>query len=218
MVSLTLPPTKCCGSGKFGIPLERMQEENASSPFCVAVVAVVVEEAPLATPGEPPPPQAAASSDEVATTTTDVAMSLGRQRMMFRPFNSSAACLHGSQRLGWRHASGSHRREKAGEGPDEKRGAETAGPGGRGDGDLPVLGQGVDGGRRDAGGDAGSAADEGEQDGFGEELGADVPLGRAEGAAETDLGPPLEHPDEHDVADADGTDEQRHRAEIGRAS
>ena len=54
MVSLTFPPTKRCGSGKFGMPLERMHWEKASSPFCVVVVvAAVVEEATLATPGEP---------------------------------------------------------------------------------------------------------------------------------------------------------------------
>jgi len=48
---------------------------------------------------------------------------------------------------------------------------------------------------------------------FGEELGADVPLGRPEGTAKSDLGASFEHPDEHDVSDADGTDQQRHRAE-----
>ena len=54
---------------------------------------------------------------------------------------------------------------------------------------------------------------EGEQDGFGEELDADVAFGGAERAAQPDLGPAFEHGDDHDVGDADGADEQRYGAE-----
>ena len=46
-----------------------------------------------------------------------------------------------------------------------------------------------------------------------EELGGDVALGRAEGAAQADLRAALEHGDDHDVGDADAADEQGHRAE-----
>ena len=40
-----------------------------------------------------------------------------------------------------------------------------------------------------------------------------MPLGGTEGAAQTDLGPALEHRYDHDVGDADSADEQRHGAE-----
>src|SRR5581483_119186 len=63
MVSLTLPPAKCCGSGKLGTPLERMQRANATSPFCVAVALVVVEDGRFATPDVLPPPQPATSTE-----------------------------------------------------------------------------------------------------------------------------------------------------------
>ena len=49
-----------------------------------------------------------------------------------------------------------------------------------------MFGVGVDGGG--CGADAGDAAEPSEQDGFAEELGADVALGGAEGAAQSDLG------------------------------
>ena len=57
------------------------------------------------------------------------------------------------------------------------------------------------------------AADRGEQDRFAEELGADLALGRAEGAAEADLRAAFQHRDDHDVGDADGADDQGHDAE-----
>src|SRR5262245_50616885 len=68
------------GSGKPGMPWERMQRAKASAeasvprrvvvvPFCGAVVAAVVEVATLATPGEPPPPQPAASTERATTAT-----------------------------------------------------------------------------------------------------------------------------------------------------
>jgi hypothetical protein len=82
MVSLTLPPTKRWGSGKFGMPLERMHREKASSGFCVVVVAAVVVEPTLATWGEPPPPQPAASRAKATTTTTEVRMNGPRGDMV----------------------------------------------------------------------------------------------------------------------------------------
>src|SRR5262249_16853309 len=48
---------------------------------------------------------------------------------------------------------------------------------------------------------------------LGEELGADVTFGSAQGAAQADLGAAFEDGDDHDVGDADGADEQRDRAE-----
>jgi hypothetical protein len=71
-----------------------------------------------------------------------------------------------------------------------------------------VLDVGVDDGGDRSGGDAGDAADEGEQDRFGQELRADVPSRGAEGAAEADLGAPFEDADQHDVGDADGAHEE----------
>jgi len=67
----------------------------------------------------------------------------------------------------------------------------------------------VHGGCCAAGEDTGEAADEGEQDRLGEELRPDLGLGRAEGAAEADLGAAFEDGDDHDVGDADGSDDQR---------
>ena len=64
-----------------------------------------------------------------------------------------------------------------------------------------------------AGSDADGAADEGEQDGFGEELDADVAFGGAEGAAQPDLGASFEDRDDHDVGHPDRSDEEGHGAE-----
>ena len=65
----------------------------------------------------------------------------------------------------------------------------------------------------DAGGDADGAAEQREQDRLGEELAADLAFGRAERAAQPDLGAALEDADQHDVGDADGADEERDGAE-----
>ena len=70
------------------------------------------------------------------------------------------------------------------------------------------LAWGVDDGGRGAEGDADGAAEESEQDGLGEELGADVAFGGPEGAAQSDLGAAFEDGDDHDVGDADRADEQ----------
>jgi hypothetical protein len=60
------------------------------------------------------------------------------------------------------------------DGADEERGGESAGPRERGDDEGPTFGVGVDAGGCRA---ADRAAQEGEQDGFGEELDADVSFG-----------------------------------------
>src|SRR5207247_254969 len=57
--------------------------------------------------------------------------------------------------------------------------------------------------------DADGPTDEGEQDRLREELCTDLRLGSAECTAQPDLGAPLEHADQHDVGDADSTDEER---------
>ena len=139
MVSLTFPPTKFCGSGKFGSPLERMQRENASSPFCVVVVAVVVEEAPLATLGEPPPPQPAASSEDAATATTDSVDECWAATHAVRSFQFEPGMVirFGALRLGT--AGGANGGQKAGDGADEDGGGEAAGPSGGGDGGSQCL-------------------------------------------------------------------------------
>ena len=64
-----------------------------------------------------------------------------------------------------------------------------------------------------AGANADGPAEEGEQDGLGEELDADVAFGGAEGAAQPDLAAAFEDGDDHDVGDADGADEQGDGAE-----
>ena len=97
--------------------------------------------------------------------------------------------------------------------PIAKAAARPPGPGNGGDDGRPVFGVGVDGGGDDPERDAGEAAEQGEQDRLGEELGADVAFGGAERAAEADLGAAFEHRDDHDVGDADGADEQGDGAE-----
>jgi hypothetical protein len=55
-----------------------------------------------------------------------------------------------------------------------------------------VFGVGGDDGGRGAEGDAEDAAEQSEENGFGEELGADVRFGGAEGAAQADFGAAFE--------------------------
>ena len=61
--------------------------------------------------------------------------------------------------------------------------------------------------------DASGAADESEEDGFGEELDPDVTFGGAQGAAQPDLGSSFEDGDDHDVGHPDRADEQGDGAE-----
>ncbi len=91
--------------------------------------------------------------------------------------------------------------------------AETAGPGFDGDdGGLAVAaGIGDDGGGAEE--DTGHAAGQGQQGGLGEELGADLAAGGAEGAAQADFLTAFQHGDDHDVGDTDGTDEEGDGAE-----
>ncbi len=69
------------------------------------------------------------------------------------------------------------------------------------------------------GGDAGAERDADEATGarraggLGEELAADVGLGRAECSAQADLGASFDDGDDHHVGDADAADEQRDPAE-----
>jgi hypothetical protein len=60
--------------------------------------------------------------------------------------------------------------------------------------------------------DAGGGG-QGEQDGLGQELDADVALGGAEGAAQADFGASFEDGDDHDVGDSAGADEEGDGAE-----
>src|SRR6516165_5720099 len=120
---------------------------------------------------------------------------------------------YGAEGFGGGHAGGAQGGQQAGDGADDEGGGDAAGPGGGGDDDGPVLGGGINGGGGRAGRDPGGAAEDGEQDGFGQELGADLPPGSAEGTPEADLGPALQDRDDHDVGDSDAPDQQRHRAE-----
>jgi hypothetical protein len=76
-----------------------------------------------------------------------------------------------------------------------------------------VFGVGVDGGREGAYSDADCAAEKDEEDGFGEELDADVSFGGAECAAEADFGATFEDGDDHDVGHSYRADEEGDGAE-----
>ena len=83
---------------------------------------------------------------------------------------------------------------------------------GRDDDGLAVA-AGVGGGGGRAGDDSGGAAGQGQQDGLGQELGADLAAGGAQRAAQPDLGAALQHGDDHDVGHPDRADQQRDRAQ-----
>ncbi len=59
----------------------------------------------------------------------------------------------------------------------------------------------------------GGTAGQGEEDGLGEELDADMAFGRAQGAAQPDLRAAFQHGDDHDVGHADRADQQRDGAQ-----
>jgi len=110
-------------------------------------------------------------------------------------------------------AGGADGGQQPGQGADDNSGGQAAGPGlGRDDGGL-VVAAGVGGDSGGAGDDAGGAPGQGQQDGLGEELGADLAAGGAERPAQPDLGATLEDGDDHDVGDPDRADQQRDRAE-----
>src|SRR6202034_2661987 len=100
-----------------------------------------------------------------------------------------------------------------GGGADDHRGGQPAGPRLGWDHDRPALGVGVDGRGQRAGTDSGGPAQQGQQDGFGQELDADLASGGPEGPAQPDLAAAFQHGDHHDVRDPHGTDQQRDRAQ-----
>jgi thioredoxin reductase len=91
---------------------------------------------------------------------------------------------YGPEGLGRGEAGGADGGQQAGEGADEDGGGQAAGPGVGGNDRGPALAVGVDRGGHGAGGDPGYRADERQGDRFGQELGADVPVGGAESAAQ----------------------------------
>ena len=95
---------------------------------------------------------------------------------------------------------------QAGQGADGQGGGQAAGPGLGRDDDGPALGVGVDGHGDPASDDPGGAADQGEQDGFGQELDPDVAAGGAQRPAQPDLAAALQHRDDHDVGHPDRAD------------
>src|SRR5262249_42973430 len=127
--------------------------------------------------------------------------------------NLDLAMSYGSEGFGRGHAGGAQGGQQAGDGADGHGSGDAAGPGEGRDDDGPVLGGGGDGGGGRARGDPGQAAEDGEQDGFGQELDPDLPLGGAEGTAQADLGAAFQDGDDHDVGDPDAADQQGHRAE-----
>ena len=95
----------------------------------------------------------------------------GAQGSLFR--------LDGAKRFGWGEAGGADCGEESGDCADEDCGGEPAAQAVADDGG-PVFEVGVDEGGDGARGDACGAAEQSEQDRFGEELGSDLSLGRAE--------------------------------------
>ena len=65
--------------------------------------------------------------------------------------------------------------------------------------------------------DAGDSPGDADQHGFAQELEENVFLGGAHGAAHPDLADTLQHRSEHDVHDADATDDERDRRNRARA-
>ena len=117
------------------------------------------------------------------------------------------------ERLGGGQAGGADGGQQPGQGADDDRGGQAAGPGlGRDDDGLAVA-VGVGGGGGRAGDDPGGAAGQGQQDGLGQELGADLAAGGAQRAAQPDLGAAFQHRDDHDVGHPDRANQQRDRAQ-----
>jgi hypothetical protein len=91
--------------------------------------------------------------------------------------------------------------------------ARPAGPGLGRDDDGPAFAVRVGDRGGGAGCDADYAAGQGQKDGLGQELGADLASGGAERAAQPDLGAALEDGNDHDIGHHDGADDQRDSAE-----
>src|SRR4029453_15345899 len=120
--------------------------------------------------------------------------------------------LGGAEGIGGGQAGGTDRRVQPRHRAQAQRGGDPAGHPREGDDDLPVLLGGVAGGDQRAQHHPAGAAQQRQQQRLDHELGADVALGGAQGAAQADLGAALQHADDHDVGDADPTDQQRHPA------
>jgi hypothetical protein len=110
-------------------------------------------------------------------------------------------------------AGGADRWEEPGQGADEQGGGQEAGPGFGRDDDGLAMAAGIDGGGGGAEDDAGGAADQGHQDGLGQELRADLAAGGAEHPAQPDLLAASQNRDDHDVGHPDRADQQRDRAQ-----
>jgi len=101
--------------------------------------------------------------------------------------------------------------QQPGQGADDDSRGQAAGPGlGRDDDGLAVA-AGVSGGGGRAGDDADDAAGQGQQDGLGQELSADLAAGGAQRPAQPDLRAAFQHRDDHDVGHPDRADQQRDR-------
>jgi signal transduction histidine kinase len=105
---------------------------------------------------------------------------------------ASFPASHAPEGLGGRHAGGADGGQEPGDGADREGGGQPAGPGDGRDDDSPMFEMGVEGGRCRAEPDADDAAQEREEQGFGEELDADVAFGGAQRAAQPDFGALLE--------------------------
>lgn len=113
----------------------------------------------------------------------------------------------GPDRVGGVEAGGSGGGVEAGDRADDEGDTDAAGEGLGWDGHGPVLGVGVGPGGEGADDHTGDAAERREGDRFDDELAADVASGGSERAAQSDLGASFDDGDDHDVRDADSTDE-----------
>src|SRR5262249_30729182 len=121
--------------------------------------------------------------------------------------------LDGPQSLGGGEACGSQGGDEPGDPADDERRGDAAGPGFDGDDGGPMLGVGVDGRGGGAEHGADDAAEPAGQNGFREELDADMAFGGAQGAPQSDLRAALEDGDDHDVGDSDCADQEGDGAE-----
>src|SRR5580658_1960680 len=119
----------------------------------------------------------------------------------------------GQECLGGGQAGGADGGQQPGQGADDDGRGQAASPGLRRDDDNLAVSAGVGGGGDRADDDSSHAAGQGQQDGFGQELGADLAAGGAQCPAQSDLMAAVEHRDDHDVGHPDRADQQRDRAQ-----
>src|SRR5260370_28753227 len=117
------------------------------------------------------------------------------------------------ERLSGGQAGGADGGQQPGQGADDDGGGQAAGPGFGRDIDELAVAVGVDGGGGGADGDSRGAAGQGQQDGLGQELDADLAAGGAQRPAQPDLGAAFQDGDDHDVGHPDRADQQRDRAQ-----